>query len=672
MITEAELRTLLRGADTGLGSEEFGKLRHRIGDWPLTGSQWRVSADLPATRTGTGYLVAVDEPPPGFASFAAARMLLARLVPIARREAPELLSEISPEFAWLLADLPGDDGPGPSENGSGGDQLTARGMSQRVAETIVFAVTRRISRESHHSAIQIDGLADLVLRMRSRCPCLRQGLIMRISRLDRWDRPSLRFLHRLTLLASPDDHITIVASLGQLPAAVEPPRDLQDWVTRARWRFLERLADGNGFRLPPTVGQAAAGQAAAGQERPGWALPEVDGSTRDLLLEIGAALGYQNYERAYLLAERMLGQAADPEDEAQAHRLVAVAHAQMGEVPAAEAELQIALKLSADPPYRAHLEYLSGLLATKRHYDMDEATKRYQRGEHILEELGQDTPTARIERAWLLNGQALVLALKARGLPPGEERDALLRHSAKLEMDAYALVKGADGPAAAYLRHNLLANITFLLEISKRFDQAVEFWKRAFERFLAADSRTFTVAFDGRLGLLLCKAGSTQEGIEALERARVSCHAVRDPFYEERMCLALGYAAFQAGQYDRALAAFADGAGLAVRLRDRQAHAEHVAGVLWSLAELDDRAGFLSVIEETRAADHLAGPLAAVAEAVSATESLPDALRLADVSLRMPSPKMPSYIPAVDLEGTPARDLNRYLVDDRSPATARA
>ena len=33
-------------------------------------------------------------------------------------------------------------------------------------------------------------------------------------------------------------------------------------------------------------------------------------------------------------------------------------------------------------------------------------------------------------------------------------------------------------------------------------------------------------------------------------------------------------------------------------------------------------------------------------------------------SLRPPSPKLPSYIPSIDLEGAPSTDLNRYLVAD--------
>jgi hypothetical protein len=660
---------LLRKTDAGQGDQMGpGPQARYLSAWPQAGAQWRVGAgvlppagpdDPPGSLT-----VAVGEPLPGFATFGAARALLAHLIPVASRESPELLGNVNPEWAWLIADLPGQVRARAAEDAPAGtdDRLTARRISQRVAESIIFAATWRISRESHHSAIQIDGLADLVLQMRQCCPSLRNGLTLAIDRLDKWDRPSLRFLHRVALLAPPGDRIGIVASVGHLPMTDEPPRSWQEWVTHARRRFLDRLAAENGFQLPRLAG---CGQA----EDVSWPLPDVGRSIPDLLVETCAALGYQNYERAYLLCEFLIDNATDREDQARARRLAAVTHAQQGEVQAAAAELELALGLSADPPYRAHLEYLAGLLATKRHFDLAAATARYQRGERILDDWGKDPPDGGAERAWLWNGQALVLALEARGLPDGKEREALLRRSAQLEVDAYGLVRDAAGAAAAYLRHNLLANITSLLEISHRYGQAAEFWTRAFERFLAADSRAFTVVFDGRLGLLLCKDGSAEEGIAALERARAACRQQLDLFFEERMCLALGCATLSAGRYDRALAVFGDGADLAVRLRDRRAYADHLAGLLWALAEQGDRTAFLSVVEQVRGVPQLDSQFSLVAEATATTASLPGALRHAGLRVPVPPPKMPTYFPAVDLEGIPARDLSRYLVE-AAPAPA--
>jgi tetratricopeptide (TPR) repeat protein len=252
--------------------------------------------------------------------------------------------------------------------------------------------------------------------------------------------------------------------------------------------------------------------------------------------------------------------------------------------------------------------------------------------------------------------------LQAKELPAGAERERLYRESFRLELSAYELVRGLKSPAASYLRHNLLANITFLLEISRRFAEAVEFWSNAFERYLAADSQSFAAAFDMRLGVLLFKAGRADEALETLLRAQALCRAEGDLFYTERACLALGYAAFHSGAHEQALAAFSDGLRIAVRLRDDPAYQAHLAGVLWSLAAGADAAAFGQAVTAA-AGGPPAGPgLAALVTEVKAGHDPATALQRAEVAIPPPSPKMPSYIPSIDLEGAPDRDLNRYLV----------
>ncbi len=623
--------------------------------WPERGGRWTFLNGVPeagqtalagamaAALGETGIQVAVLPPVPrGFETFGGGRALLSWLRPVLDREGPELVERARSQLGWLLD----------HESGDGAE-------IRRVAETIVFAITRRISRESHHSAIEIDALARLLLDALCRCPSLQPGVALIISGVEYWDRPSLRVLHRMLRLATPTSKLLIVSTSGTWRTAGEHPGDFQGWVTHARSKFFAALAAHSAFG----VYQAGPGT----DEPPQWSLGVAGTQYSDLLVEVGTALGYQNYERVYLLCDALLRLATDDEQRAQAHRLAGVAHAQTGEIAASEKEIKLALEHSSDPPFRAHLEYLFGLLSTKRLYDLDRALGHYRRGEQILDDWGVACDEERVERAWLWNGQALVYTLQAKELTEDADREALYRESFRLELKAYELARGMKTPAASYLRHNLLANITFLLEISRRFAEAVEFWSSAFERYLAADSQAFATAFDMRLGVLLFKAGRGEEALETLVRAHALCRAENDAFYEERACLALGYAAFHNGAYERALAAFSDGLRITIRLRDEAAYQAHLAGVLWSLAAGEDAEAFQQAVTGVARSGPAVAWLAALIAEIKAGHDPGTALNRAEVAIPPPSPKMPAYIPSIDLEGAPDRDLNRYLVFGAGP-----
>lgn len=576
----------------------------------------------------------------GFASFAGMAALIATLEPAVTQEDPDLLGRVK----RLV--VPDHEHAG--EPGGRGD------LASRVGQSIVFAITRRISRESHHSAARIDGIArSLLATARS---CFRHPLAVIVEDVDRWDRPSLRCLSRAVQLSAPDDQLVLI-TLGTLPAAggteLAPDAGLKARAAWARQRFFASLRDSGSCEMDQLATSSSA--------LPDWRLPEAPASDIDLLVEVGLALSYQNYERVYLLCEAFLGRSQDREGTAQAHRLTGVAHAQLQDFRAAAEEFVLARDLSARPEFQAHLEYLLGLLATKRQYDLARARDHYDRGLAILDAHPGGSDEEKVERAWLWNGQALVLTLQAKASSP-EDAGRLNSQSLALELKAFQQVRDVKGLAASYLRHNLLANITFLLEIRKEYEEAVTFWRRAFERYLAADHPGFLVAFDARLGLLLSKAGKPADARAALERARACCRELDDPFYEERIRLAQGFVLFTAGRLEEALASFTEGARLAAELRQPTWYGEQVAGLLHCLARLDDRDSFRTVVESLRQSPSDA-PWAPLLRAVSESAADPAAsLAAAGIRLPIPSPKMPAYIPNVDLEGTPARDLNRYLV----------
>jgi tetratricopeptide (TPR) repeat protein len=587
------------------------------------------------------HAVHVPPPGPGFVSMDGIAQVRAALLPVVEREAPELLTD-----EWLAAAL-----------STGPRRARLVGMSY-LAEAVTFAVTRRISRESHQAALIIDRVARTLLQVRRRCPTFAGGLALVIQDLHAWDRPSLRCLYRFVLLAEPADRLSVVAfGARPAPATSGAGDDPRVRIDPARTRFLDRLA------ATGVVRSLALSALGAGPVPPGPDAEEVPEDYRDLLLVLGDALVFQNYERVYHLARYALERAADAEQEAQARRLIAIADAQLDDFEAAAEGLRRAAELTADPAFAAHLHYLQGLIATKRQYNLDAADDYYARGLAVLGEPRDDEDVERrVERAWLHNGQALVKTLRAKALPDPAAREPLMAAAFDLELRAFALVRGVPGAAPAYLRHNLMANLTFLLEISRRFDDAVRFWSRAFEAYLASDSREFQVAFDARLGLLLFKAGQREQGIELLEKARAVCQETRDGFGEEELCLKLGYAYGATGDHERAYHAYRDGLRIAHGLREADICLDALAGMAWSLADLADAEGLAAL----RAAIVEALPATALADQLRtlppAPADLPASLAEAGVRRPMPSPKLRAYIPGVDLEGTPSQDLNRYLV----------
>lgn len=585
--------------------------------------------------------VCVAAVPPGFGTMDGMAQLFAALLPVVQREAPDLVTAEQLESGLFTM-----------------NPYRARKVGVGyLAESVTFAVTRRISRESHQSALIIDAAARTLLAILRGCPTFARGMTVHVADLHRWDRPSLRCLYRLVLLAEESDRLTVVGCAPPSGGEV----DADDPVTRigaARERFLTRLAATGVVRMLDGADVAGAGGAGTRHE-PEDGLPD---RYDELLLAMGDALVFQNYERVFHLGRYALDRAADGEQEAQARRLIGIADTQLEDFASAGHNLERAAALTTDVPFAAHLHYLRGLIATKRQYDLETADDFYARGQRLLEVPpgGGDPVGWRIERAWIHNGRALVNALRAKGLADVTARERLIADAFDLELRAFALVRGVPGAAPAYLRHNLMANLTFLLEISGRFTEAVRFWRGAFEAYLASDSKVFQVTFDARLGVLLVRAGETEEGIRLLQNSRAVAHETGDRFAEEEVCLKLAYAYDANGELGRAFDAYAASLRIAHELREADICVEALSGMLWALADEGQRDGFAALRDAV--IDALPGTdLAAKLRGRPDPDDPPGLLRAAGVRKPMPSPKLRAYIPGVDLEGTPTQDLNRYL-----------
>lgn len=327
------------------------------------------------------------------------------------------------------------------------------------------------------------------------------------------------------------------------------------------------------------------------------------------------------------------------------------------------------MKSSDDPVTVAHLHYLIALLLTKRVYDLEGAMSRYATARDILLELVDRSPQARIEYAWLLNGEALIFAMKARSEENRKTRDEFNEIAFGKALEPFRLVRGMSGMSAFYLRHNLAANLTFLLEITARVAEARSFWERSFAVPSKNEKKAFILPYRARIGMLLHKEGDSDKALESLETALGVARELGDAFYEERVLAAIGYVAANGGHMSRAAAAYADGMAISAHLRDTSAQEIHAVGLL-------------SVAARTRLSMDGAWIRQVHAWPPTVRERLTTALaagtlaeELAELGLRpqIPSPKLPPYIPGVDLEGSPQRDLNRLLVGaDNLPAAAPA
>jgi tetratricopeptide (TPR) repeat protein len=571
-------------------------------------------------------LVELATPEPGHASYTGLRTLLSGIVASIGGRRPSLVDDFQRSLRFVGA-----------VEGADSDRRWG------VSASTLFAITRRISRESHEVGVEIDAIARFVLGARRELSLPPTCWV--IDDLDRWDSPSIRCLHRILTLAGPEDRVHVLAGTGARAGSTADPLTPAD----VRLGLMERVCGSD----IATLVDAGGGPFTLAVHVPGEA------SSAD----VDEALGHQNLERVTALCAVLLAQAKDPAAKALAHRLRATAAAQLEAFDAADAEIEAGLAAARSAIDRAHLHYLHGLLATKRRGDLPQAALSYEHGLEALRDVAPDDPAGQLEHGWLLNGQGLVLALEAKQATTAGERRQLNEESLRRELEAYALVKDLDGASAAYLRHNLLANIAFLFEIAGRFDAAIEAWRRAFERFLST-SPTFDVTFKHRLGLLLAKASQWESARAELEQARATAETVGDRFAAERLDLALGWALAQAGSSADAVQAFARGRALACALRDPDAYREQVHGQLWCLAASGRVDELRALIEIDTGLSGLDAELRAVRQQWEAADPSA-ALDAAGVRLPTPSPKMPSYLPRVDLQGGSHRDLNRHLVGAR-------
>lgn len=454
------------------------------------------------------------------------------------------------------------------------------GSSSTDGSSVAFAVLRRVSRESIYTARYIDSCASLIsifLRdLAERNPVMLRGF-------GGVDRLSLKTLIRAVakLPAQVRQHVTIVEEAGE----VKTPESLSRQAIASR---LSNALLGRDINLGLDRWDALSGSDA---------------------VEIAQNIVLQNFDR------RIDNHGNDPE----VFRLQAIAEVNTGRYEAALNLLERAKGLSSKATYTAHLDYLSGLVATKRHYDLKTSGAYFDRG---IERLSghSNAPGAALEHAWLLNGKALNAALDYRKNGGSEKWET----ARELAFAAFGLIDEAPGRAYDYLRFNLLANIALLFEMKGEFEVALEIFEQTFGASQSEDLKDESVGahFCYRVALLKAKLDQCDDADHWLQAAYDKTLEFECPFSQERVTRAELILA----EHRRQLTGRApDQDEILTRGRD--------------LAERNfsaDGIEFYDTFGERAAAG-------------------PGAL------FRLVSPKMPAYIPEVDFEDLPKVDLNRQL-----------
>lgn len=540
-----------------------------------------------------------------------------------------------------------------------------RYKNSSVGDSIVSAVVRRISRESHHYSLLIDKAARFIIELTKELTNNKRiKLYLILDDFSNWDRPSLRIVNRFNALDKNNTVIWIAFSnkIGHKLLADYPK--FYERLRFIRREFLDRF-----IQVQPKVTESfytPQRQTSVIAKHPVKKLSFGKKLVISRMRDAAEELAFQNYERVYVILEPLFKNSKiDKELQAQVCRLVALTDASRGDYTQAYRLLSAAYKMTKLATYKSHIKYLQGLIQTKRYYDLKTAEKDYEAGLRCLGEKSNKDTQSLLENAWLLNGQALVRSLRAKNL---SKKDASkeLEKALSLEIQAFNMAKGKIGADFAYLRYNLLANITFLLEITKQYNNAIKFWTKSFEQYLISKDSSFEIAYYTRLGLLKFKEGLIKNSLDELNKALKSSVSIHDPFYQERVLYSIAFIELNEKKFDESLSHFKKGLEITRDLQEMSSFYMHLCGVLWNAAYLKNNKLFWNTIDIGLKflVDERHRTLLNSLKKSAKDKNLINLLMNNNIDLPLPSPKLPSYIPSIDLEGTPSQDINRYLLSE--------
>lgn len=470
-----------------------------------------------------------------------------------------------------------------------------------------LALRRRISRESGPATRAIELGARLLLDGLAFSHPSRRVVIRDV---DRADTLTLRVLARAAVLLTDAHDVSFVWTTTADPNA----RRGSSLVETARRVLLHNALKFGAFSLRlNAVGQLSSRAVA------------------DRSLTLAAVdLVAHNYESTLLACgQDQLHGVERPES----LRLAALAAINLGELDDAEALLRDALVAGIDPVFRAHVYCLLALMTTKRRDDVAASDALITAG---FDELVTDTAStvdADLERAWLFNARALNSALMYRRTL----KTTFLQQAHSLELTAFELVARGGSDERVYLRFNLLANMAFLWERERPL-KAVQIFQDVFDKRPTHDPVARAI-LSYRLGVLYARAKCLDEAAAVLASVDLDLPA-EEWCSVEYLLRARSRVALELGHTGEAEELATRGYELALESRSSRAASAH-GHVLVHVLQLTHRAAAAEAIADQLLSFGL-DPFGPVS-----TAALP--------------PKLPAYIPEIDLEDVPLHDTNSKL-----------
>lgn len=468
-----------------------------------------------------------------------------------------------------------------------------------------LALRRRISRESGPATRAIELGATLVLEG------LRRGnhRTIHVPFVDEIDGLSLRLFVRAVVLMTEDHDLVFVFHSTADPRSSATHRTMS---VNARQSVLANAVHAGRFEVEVrSVGELPARQPVD---------PSIDQAAVDLVAH--------NYEGALLRTESAVGR-----DAVDGARIAALAAVNLGDFDAAEAALNRAMGMTRDGGVGAHLYCLLALIAAKRTGDLAASEEYINLGLEALDSMPTDADPD-VERAWLLNARALNRALVFRDT----RDDHRFREAHELEVEASRLVSKGASPERTYLRFNLLANLAFLWEGRGEPMNAAKVFEKAFAERAGVDGVS-AATLGYRLAVLYAKAGDLTGADEVLQGLDDDL-PVEEWFAVDHLLRARARIALQADQFE--LAESLASRGMEIGFAARSADAVRNHGPV--LAEVLRRTG--------RDAAAAAVESRMVKVGIEPTGS---------ITISTLRPKLPAYIPEIDLEDVPSSDTNRRL-----------
>lgn len=477
---------------------------------------------------------------------------------------------------------------------------------------VAFALERRISRENISLAIESEKLACWMRDALLRLPHVEEIVI---PHLERFDDLSIKLLARV------------------VPFVPKTWKLFCDRQTNAdKMTLLSRFSDA--VDVPLITDKITD----LYSSRPAYdSCPSMAHLAQELVLT--------NYSACLRWGSELLNSPSlAPETSAEVQKILALATLNRGMKDEALSRLSSAEHEAPSLTRKAHMACLQSLVVQKRLYDSQLAMKHVKNGfNHLALAVSEGVSADEIglERAWLLNSAALNDAVDFRR---AKNPDSLVRAMSYLK-EAFTLAKSLKSAPANYLRFNLAANTVFLLEMLGQPGRALEALEGSFSSTIIDDENEDgrgAEAFMYRRAVLLAKTGETKKAISILNNLVPLYEAKKAWFLSEQVCRAVTAIAAQSGDLEVASTSATTGLEICTRERSKCGQEIHYKNLL-KLYQLQGRSADKRLLRD-------AYPYYQEREAILQW-NIPKA-----------TPKLPAYIPELDLEEIPKIDLNNYLV----------